>query len=224
MNSLAKPSAEATVILGGNIPQERPVPSCGQSFVSGSHALPAPQRVTPSFADSATEEIEKVLKIQNALCMRHGITMRQLLGKTRTADLVIVRHIAMFLARELTTLSLHVIGRLFQRDHGTIIHACNNIKSLRSISAKLDAQVKEWVQAIGKVPPAPLPTPEECLLARKELSAREARYFPLTIEVHPPEVTCAPAPCNCALVKLLVLKGIISQVEMHSLTQLKLTV
>ena len=44
-------------------------------------------------------------------------------------DVVNARHIAMFLSRELTKLSLMNIGTFFgKRDHSTVIHACKAIE------------------------------------------------------------------------------------------------
>ena len=51
-------------------------------------------------------------------------------GKRRTAHLVLARHVAMFLARKLTDLSLAEIGHEFgRRDHGTIHHAVEKIRT-----------------------------------------------------------------------------------------------
>ena len=52
-----------------------------------------------------------------------------LFSQTRQMDVANARHIAMFLARELTKLSLVHIGRFFgNRDHSTVIHACKAIE------------------------------------------------------------------------------------------------
>ena len=40
------------------------------------------------------------------------------------------RQIAMYLMRRQTTLSLSEIGRFFDRDHTTVIHACSKIERL----------------------------------------------------------------------------------------------
>lgn len=60
----------------------------------------------------------------------------------RSKSLVHARHIAIYLARELTPKSLPEIGRLFgDRDHSTIIHAINRVKRLRESDPKLAADV-----------------------------------------------------------------------------------
>jgi chromosomal replication initiator protein len=60
-----------------------------------------------------------------------GITRDQLKGKRRTNSVALPRQIAMHLMRRQTTLSLSEIGRFFDRDHTTVIHACDKIERLR---------------------------------------------------------------------------------------------
>jgi len=68
-------------------------------------------------------------QISNAVAKAYNLTDKQLTGKTRTMELVIARHIAMFLCRELTSSSLISIGTYFgKRDHSTVIHACKAIE------------------------------------------------------------------------------------------------
>jgi len=53
-----------------------------------------------------------------------------LFGKSRQMEIVLARHVAMFLCRELTSSSLISIGKYFgNRDHSTVIHACKMIEN-----------------------------------------------------------------------------------------------
>ena len=57
--------------------------------------------------------------------------MKDLVSKNRQRSLVIPRHTAISLAKELTTLSLKDIGNAFDgRDHTTVLNACKNVKEL----------------------------------------------------------------------------------------------
>ena len=52
-------------------------------------------------------------------------------SKQRTKEIAYARQVAMYLARELTNVSLPKIGENFgNRDHSTVMHACDKIKSL----------------------------------------------------------------------------------------------
>ncbi|MDR1355476.1 MAG: chromosomal replication initiator protein DnaA [Propionibacteriaceae bacterium] len=60
-----------------------------------------------------------------------GVTVDDLLSTSRTQALVLARQIAMYLAREMTSLSLPRIGQEFGgRDHTTVMHAFRKIKNL----------------------------------------------------------------------------------------------
>jgi chromosomal replication initiator protein len=52
-----------------------------------------------------------------------------ILGKKRNKEIVMPRQIAMFLAREMGSMSYPDIGRAFARDYTTVIHSYEKIKS-----------------------------------------------------------------------------------------------
>jgi len=67
------------------------------------------------------------------------ITEPKLYAKSRIADVVAARHVAMFLCRELTQNSLIHIGNHFgKRDHATVIHACKTIEGRMAQDAHLN--------------------------------------------------------------------------------------
>lgn len=68
-----------------------------------------------------------VAAIQDAVASVAGISHADLLSAKRTPDIARARHLAMFLTRELTPLSLVQIARGFNRDHSTVIHAIRAI-------------------------------------------------------------------------------------------------
>jgi chromosomal replication initiator protein len=58
---------------------------------------------------------------------RYGISKEEMTGKKRTTEIVYSRHMAIYLIHEKTDLSLKKIGKLFDRDHSTIISARDNV-------------------------------------------------------------------------------------------------
>lgn len=84
-------------------------------------SLPPPARRVPSLA-----------AIQEAVCRLHGLTTDELLSPQRSTRVARARQLAMYLAREMTSLSLAEIARGFDRDHTTVIHA------IRAVSSKLE--------------------------------------------------------------------------------------
>jgi chromosomal replication initiator protein len=72
-----------------------------------------------------------VPRIQQAVAEHFGLRMSTLRSKERRRIVVLPRHIAMFLCRELTEASLLDIARDFGgRDHTTVLHACAKIARL----------------------------------------------------------------------------------------------
>ncbi len=63
-----------------------------------------------------------------AVCEYYGIDQRTMLGRGRSRNIVVPRHVAMYLLREETGSSLVEIGTLLGgRDHTTVIHGCEKI-------------------------------------------------------------------------------------------------
>lgn len=78
-----------------------------------------------------------------------AITRDELVGPSRNRHLVNGRQIAMYLCRELTPLSLPKIGDRFGgRDHTTVMHADQKIRTLMSERRQVYAQVQELTQRI----------------------------------------------------------------------------
>ena len=71
-------------------------------------------------------------EIQRKVAEYYNIRMAELVSKRRDRPVARPRQIAMFLSKELTTKSLPDIGRAFNRDHTTVIHAVKTIEDLRA--------------------------------------------------------------------------------------------
>jgi len=67
-------------------------------------------------------------RIAKAVSEYYGVALEQLRGQKRDKSIVVPRQIAMFLMREETDVSLLRIGaELGNRDHSTVLHACDKI-------------------------------------------------------------------------------------------------
>ncbi len=100
--------------------------------------------------ESANEPITADLIIDTIL--RHFSMERQtLFSQNRSRQLVLARQIAMYLCRELTDLSLPAIGNIFGgRDHSTVIHANNKIKTLIKERREVYNQVQQITNEIKR--------------------------------------------------------------------------
>ncbi|MDL2317593.1 chromosomal replication initiator protein DnaA [Eubacteriales bacterium OttesenSCG-928-A19] len=86
--------------------------------------------------------------IQQVVSDFYSVSVGDLKGKRRNREISIPRQIAMFLTREMTDMSLTQIGMSFNRDHTTVIHACEKIADDARASASLSANLEDLRRAI----------------------------------------------------------------------------
>jgi chromosomal replication initiator protein len=77
-----------------------------------------------------------------------GLRLEDLVSKSRSRPLTTARHIAMYLLRELTGLSLIKIGELFDRDHSTALHGIKRIETMMPQRDTTYRQVQELTKKI----------------------------------------------------------------------------
>ncbi len=111
----------------------------------------------PLSIELATEVLREILPqtrvrpitipaIQRAVAEFFGIRVEEMKAKRRTKGIAFPRQVAMYLSRELTDASLPRIGEEFGgRDHTTVMHACDRVKTAVIQDAHLAAGIKSLV-------------------------------------------------------------------------------
>ena len=100
------------------------------------------------FPDHSARPISLV-SIQREVCRFYGIAHTDLVGSKRTQSIVYPRQIAMYLARDLTDLSLPKIGDAFGgRDHTTVMHATAKIHKMMSEQRDVYNQIQTLTNQI----------------------------------------------------------------------------
>jgi hypothetical protein len=113
----------------------------------------------PITINMAREVIEEVKSIQpglhptppmilQAVSNFYSVPVNQMLSKNKSKDVVQPRQMAMYLVRKLTNYSLPETGKVFSRDHTTVMHACDKIDKDRKINAELDDIIKTLIENI----------------------------------------------------------------------------
>jgi chromosomal replication initiator protein len=94
------------------------------------------QAIGIELAEQALEDLlpQAEAEIPAALIMDEtakyfGLTVADLTSKSRSRPLTTARHVAMYLVRECTGMTLPKIGEIFDRDHTTALHGINKINS-----------------------------------------------------------------------------------------------
>ncbi len=67
----------------------------------------------------------------------YSLQVRDLLGKNRSAHVVLARQISMYLCRRLLGVSYSHIAQIFEKDHTTVLHACSKIENKQELQSTL---------------------------------------------------------------------------------------
>jgi hypothetical protein len=87
--------------------------------------------------------------IIRAVAKHYDVPLGDLVSCRRTRGIVRPRHVAMYLAKELTGHTFPMIGRAFAREHSTVVHAYGQIAALRLQDPKLDAEIRQLTMLLA---------------------------------------------------------------------------
>lgn len=111
--------------------------------------------ITTEFAGEVLAEMLTVARrrvtvddIQERVAGHYRLSRAELLSTRRARSVARPRQIAMYLAKTMTTRSLPEIGRRFERDHTTVLHAVRTVERLRTEDAEIDADVRRLVSEL----------------------------------------------------------------------------
>lgn len=96
-----------------------------------------PKRVTPD-------------SIIDCVADYYSLSPEVLRGDSRKKEIALARHVAVYLTREMTGLSLPRIGDAFGRDHSTIINSCEKVTKLLGTSQDMKASIADLKKIIAE--------------------------------------------------------------------------
>lgn len=109
---------------------------------------PAPTK-SPAPLESPTPLESSAVTIKNVqrmVAQEFGISVFELLSRQRKLEFIIPRHVAIYISRQLTDLSLPRIGKRFGGfDHTTILNAVRRISHLRKVDFEIDAMINKII-------------------------------------------------------------------------------
>ena len=93
-------------------------------------------------------EAEDIIK---AVTAYFSLSSDDLVSRNRTQEISRARQVAMFLCREMTSLSYSSIGLRFGgRDHSTVIHACQKVEDQLEVQEGFDEKLKDVRSAVRR--------------------------------------------------------------------------
>jgi len=96
-----------------------------------------------------TRRRRTVAEIQQAVARFYHLRQDALIGPRRHYEVSRPRQVAMYLARKHTRASFPQIGRLFRRDHSTIVHGVQMVKQRLIGDAQLGRDVAKIESILG---------------------------------------------------------------------------
>jgi len=106
--------------------------------------LPDLAAVAEHFRDEVEATKPTVERIAERVSRYFQLTPRQLQSRRRSRNALLPRQVSMYLARQLTRLSLEQIGDYFGgRDHSTVLHACHKVRQALGRDAVLSGTVRQ---------------------------------------------------------------------------------
>ena len=89
--------------------------------------------------------VERILSV---VCKHYDVPTDDIKSKKKTENIANARHTAIYLIRNITTLSLKEIGAIFNRDHATVIASINKRELDIKTKNKTGAEIKKLIKEI----------------------------------------------------------------------------
>ena len=137
----------AVVDIGIDLRRPKRIPP--KKVISEPPKVEEPAVIEYSLPPPISENEVRFEAVARAVCDLFNVTMPDLRGRCRQQWIVIPRHIAIYLALKYCRggyRSLNSIGRLFNRDHSTVLHAKRQIEKF----LLLDERVQEMVAKLER--------------------------------------------------------------------------
>lgn len=87
--------------------------------------------------------------IVNVGCMYFNVPLETLQGKCRKREYVMPRQIIMYMLVAYTDMTYLNIGKLFMRDHTTVIHSKDTVKDVMSVDDTMRDKIDEFKKLVA---------------------------------------------------------------------------
>ena len=105
---------------------------------------PTLDEVAASFEEDAAARQVTLERIAQRVGHHYRVRTKDLLSRSRSRQVLLPRQVGMYLARQLTALSLGQIGAYFGgRDHSTVLHACRKVEEALESDPQLSGVVRQ---------------------------------------------------------------------------------
>jgi len=104
------------------------------------------KKLLEEFVSSSMSPEQTAEKIIDAVSVKYGIKKEDIKGKSRSKEIAWARHVSIYLIRNITDLSLQTIGKIFGRDHSTVLASIEVVNKEIMENPVSDNDVKELMR------------------------------------------------------------------------------
>ena len=79
--------------------------------------------------------------IIHAAAEQFNVNRHQIVGRNKYASIVRARHVAIYLIREMMKVSSLQVGRVFHRDHSTVLMSCTKVREAIKVDVSMASDV-----------------------------------------------------------------------------------
>lgn len=95
--------------------------------------------------ETRSQKIERGLKFAETLiksiCLDRNLTKKQITSKSRLKPICEARQLSIYFIKNKTDLSLKLIGKIFNRDHATVLHSIGSIEDQLSYDKNIQSEI-----------------------------------------------------------------------------------
>ena len=122
-------------------------------FASKLHEKPITiELVNDAIKESAGERQEELQAedIINCVCNFYKVDKKELLSKKKTKEIALARQVSMYLVLDMMSLPQLTVGKIFGRDHATVIYTRDKISEQMETDSKLSVEISDIKKKILK--------------------------------------------------------------------------
>ena len=98
-------------------------------------------------SEPASVTVDRILE---KVSQKYGVSVEDIKGRKRTKEIALVRHRSIYIIRKLTDLSLPAIGKLFGRDHTTIMASLDTVEREMAKDSLLELEMNDLIRELRR--------------------------------------------------------------------------
>ena len=95
----------------------------------------------------ASDNSVTVKKVATEVCQKFNVTFDRLTMKCRENAVAVPRQVVFYIARELSDIRLTELGRIFHKDHGTVLYGHRSVKERMTVDRDFAETVEQLMQS-----------------------------------------------------------------------------